>query len=103
MGIDPLQYHLDTSAARSEFDGVSQQIPDHLLKPSSVAGNRSCVRINHGEKSYAFHLRRWPDRFQGLRDNVAQHQTVHVQSNFPGTDSTHIEEVLDHLRLCSSI
>src|ERR1700748_3283590 len=100
MGINPLQY---TTAARREFDGVSEQIPDNLLKTPSVAGNRSRVWIEHGEKSHPLNLRRWPDRFQGLRDNVTQHQAAYIQANLSGADPAHVEEILDHLRLCSSI
>jgi hypothetical protein len=60
--VNSLKDNLHSTAARSEFDRVGQQIPDDLLKPAGIAGNRARFRVNHGNESQPFHLRRWSNR-----------------------------------------
>jgi hypothetical protein len=70
--VNSLKYNLHSTAARSEFDRVGQQIPDDLLKPAGIAGNRARFRVNDRNESQPFHLRRWSNRLDGLGNDVGQ-------------------------------
>ena len=41
---DPLEDDLHLAALGRELDGVGQQVPDHLLQPAGIAGDRPGVR-----------------------------------------------------------
>src|SRR2546429_9047246 len=44
--IYPLHADLDFAAVRSEFDGIGDQVPNHLLQPPRIAGDSVNARIN---------------------------------------------------------
>src|SRR5690349_9952631 len=46
LGIAALQPHFNAPAFRCELDRVRQKIPDNLLEPFGVAGDRTYSRIN---------------------------------------------------------
>ena len=40
VGVHALEQDLDLAVLRRELDGVGQQVPDDLLKPARIAGDR---------------------------------------------------------------
>src|SRR5262245_15762432 len=45
--VDPLESHLYSSLFRCEFHRIGDEIPDDLLQPVRVAGDRGRRRIDH--------------------------------------------------------
>ena len=95
----------DAAAARRELDRVGEQVPEDLLQPARVAGDRCrAVRVEHRSQADALGARR-PGATVSTRgvDDAGEVQRLHVQPHLAGDDPAHVEQVLDDLRLRAGV
>src|SRR2546423_6622159 len=65
IGLDPLKPDFDAPALGRELDRVREQIPDHLLKPFVITGDRTCARVYNYLKAYVLGFGGVSDRIDG--------------------------------------
>src|SRR5258705_13130622 len=69
MGVDALEVNLDTPFLGREFHCVHHQVPDDLLKPVWITGDRARARIENTLEANELGFRRWPDRIESFLDD----------------------------------
>ena len=98
VALDARQAHVDAAAARRELDRVREQVPDHLLQPVRVAGDRAGVRIELISSVMPFARPPGGPRRRAA-SITAPRSTGAVEPQLAGDDARHVEHVLDQLRL----
>ena len=92
-----LRSHFHAPALRRELDGVTQQVPHHLLQAIRVAGDWRCIQVDEQLESNALGVGRGLDRFGRRADDVAEIDTSQRQPDLAGHDPLHVENVRDQL------
>ena len=89
---------LDLAAAIGELHGVRQQIPEDLLQPFRIAGDRRGLRIEDRLDANALGVGRRRDGVDGASDDLGKVDRLHVQPDLSRDDAGDVEHVLDDLR-----
>ena len=97
--VDALQAHLDPSALRRELHGVHQQVPDDLLEPVGVAGDRPGPRVEHALDPDGLGLGGRPHGVHGGLDDLLEVDRADVEPHLARDDARDVEQVVDQLDL----
>ena len=88
----------DASISRRELDGVGEQVPDDLLEPAGVTGERPGSDELRVELD-ALRLRQRPHAVDGGLDDRDQIDRPAVQPELSGDQARDVEEIFDELHL----
>jgi hypothetical protein len=69
------------------------------MQAARVAGDRPGLRVEHALQPHALRLRRRSHGFHRRFDERLRENRLHVQTQLTRGDSTHVQQVLDQLRL----
>ena len=83
--------------AIGELDGVGDQIPDHLLQPFGIAGNRWRMRGEDCFDPQSLRLGRRPEGLDRALDQMWQLDPLDVEPHLAGDDPRDVEHILDDL------
>ncbi len=97
--VDPLQEHLDAAPLGRELDGVREEVPDDLLEPCGIAGDRTCERIEHLLNADLLGIGGREHGGEGGFDDLGKVQPLDVEPQVPRDDAGDVEQVLDDLGL----
>lgn len=86
-----------------EFHRIRQQVPDDLLQSIGIAGDRCGARIENRLHTNLLGIRRGAKGLDGVGDDTRQIDGLHIQTELPGDDPGHIEDVSDDLIQCGRI
>ena len=97
--IYELQSDLNLTVYRSELDRIGNQVPDHLLKPPRIAGNRTNAGINDLLQRDGLGVRRRTHAFDPCVNDFSQVDALHVKTQTPAFYPQNVEQVFDQLTL----
>src|SRR6266851_3857595 len=97
--INPLHEHLDLAATGRELDRIRKQIPDDLLQPFLVAGDKPGARVGDNAELDIPGVSRGPHGVHGVFDDRRQLDSLDVKAQFSGSDAGDVEQVFDQLGL----
>ena len=97
--VDALEANLHASVPRRELDRIRQQVPDNLLQPLRIAGNRNARLIDGGLQPDALRRRRRRHGLERLLNHARQVDGPDVEPQFAGDDPRHVEDIADQLFL----
>jgi hypothetical protein len=100
--VDTLHHDADDAALRRELHGVAQQVPEHLLEATGVAGDDD-AGVEHLLEAHAPGLGRGPRGLHRLLDQRRQVHALHVEAHLAGGDAAHVQQVVDELRLDAGV
>src|SRR5207253_2278286 len=92
-----LQADPDTTARRTELDGIREEVPGDLLQPIRIGEERTCIRIEEGIQLDLLRVR---DALHGLDSRLDDRDRIDLPGFDPelaGHDARDVEEVLDEL------
>ena len=82
-----------------ELDGVRQEVPDDLLQPARVGGQRADAEIEVAGQPDAFAVGRGTHRLDRRVDDRRRIHGADLEEQLSGIDAARVEQVLDELRL----
>src|SRR3569833_2641659 len=85
---------LRPAATRCEFDGVAEQVPDHLLQPLRVAEYQAFGRRQEFLEDDALARTRGLQDIHRRLDNLADIRFLWVHADLPGRHGAEVEEIV---------
>ncbi len=95
VGMPLLDPHLDPTAGRREFDGVGEQVGNHLLESIGIAARRADRNVGKLVDFDALGVRGRLDRQDRRVHDLLQVDAANVQARHPGGDPAHVQEIVD--------
>src|SRR5262249_43866391 len=98
-GIGAHQKHLHTAPPRRKFDGIVEEIPDHLLKPVGVAHDRPRPVAENNLYAHTLGVSGRAHNVDGALDDECGVDGAKLEAKLARRDPRQVEKVLDELRL----
>src|ERR1043165_6607353 len=97
MRIYALQQNLHAAVLGRELHGIAEQVPEDLLKPVRIAGDRSCRGVEQRLEMDVLGIRSRPDYVERRLDDLDQLEGAVVEPQLSRHDAGNIEQVADEL------